>query len=254
MITESLINRQKKQKLFFPLLILFAVFCIGSFIRFLVLHQPRNSILSIAFLLFIPLILGVEKLMKVRFPTLFTALGLFIAAGCILGSCYDLYTYLPWFDTLLHGISGLVFSCFGFALMQCVIGKSETKRRFIACLIFGFVFSLAIAAVWELFEYASGSLLGYDMQEDAIIKGFNSYLLSGTHNEIVEVDGIIRTIICYGDGQQLVINGYLDIGLIDTMADIAICSFGAVVYLILLIICRKEETPVRRWLIPDKIM
>lgn len=37
--------------------------------------------------------------------------------------------------------------------------------------------TLAIAAVWEFYEYAMDTFFGMDMQQDTIVSGINSYLL-----------------------------------------------------------------------------
>lgn len=237
-----LAKRTKESKPFFAVILLFAMFCIASFIYFLVIGQIRDSIMALVFTLFIPLIFLLERWLKLQFVTPFIACVLFIAIGSILGAGYNLYTIVPFFDTILHCISGFIFACLGFALLQLFIGKAENKRTFGACLLFGFVFSLAIAVLWELFEYFGTAALGLDMQEDTIVHSFNSYLLSGTHSKTFDVEGITQTIIYFGNGKTLTLDGYLDLGLIDTIADMAICLFGSIIYLVTISIdwCKKK--------------
>ena len=228
------LNRMRNEKPFPAVLIAYLLFCIASFIYFAVIGQTRNLLMCLMYTLFVPLIMIVEKKLHIRCVAIFTFLVLFIAAGSILGACYDLYSILPWFDVLLHGIAGFTFACFGFTLLMKLIGEPQDSKKFFACLLFGIMCSLAIATLWELFEYAAGALLGSDMQEDTIINGFGSYLLSGTHNEILEVDGIVQTVIYYGNGKTIVIDGYLDIGLLDTMGDMLTCLVGVVVYCVVI--------------------
>ena len=97
------------------------------------------------------------------------------------------------------------------------------------------LFSLAVAVLWEMFEYAAYAFAGIDMQEDMIVDGFSSYLLSGSHNQTVTIDGITQTIIHYGDGQTYVIEGYLDIGMYDTLNDMLVCTIGCFLFALLLL-------------------
>lgn len=237
-------NRMKSGKSFPLVLSIFLIFCFSSFVYFTVIGQVRNCLMCLLFTLFVPLMLFLENKLKVKFVTLFSAIVLFIPTGSILGACYNLYTIIPWFDILLHGLSGFIFACLGFMLMELMIGESQDKKKFFACLLFGVMFSLAIAVLWELYEHAAGALLGSDMQEDKIISGFGSYLLSGNHNEVFEVDGITKTIIYYGNGKTLAIDGYLDIGLFDTIGDMAVCTLGALIYTLALVVdwfkCKKR--------------
>ena len=156
------------------------------------------------------------------------------------------------FDTILHGASGFAYACLGLAGVQLLLGKPETTKQFVAYLVFGFAISMTFEVLWELFEYASTALIGFDMQEDTIIHGFGSYFLSGTHVELVEIEGITQTIIYYGDGLTYTINGYLDIGLIDTIVDMAVCFAGALIYVLLLLIDWFKGKLFYRLLIPEK--
>lgn len=235
-------QRTKSSKPFFALILLYTTFCFASFVYFAVINKVRDSVMSLLFVLFVPLIFLLEKSMKIKFVTAFLTGVLFIAAGSIMGACYDLYTIVPFFDTILHTLSGFVFACLGFGLMQLMIGKAENKKSFLACLLFGFAFSLAIGLIWELFEYFGTSVLGLDMQEDTLVQGFHSYFLSGTHSETFNVDGIVQTVIYFGNGKTVTLDGYLDLGLIDTIEDMAVCFFGGVAYMIVIAIdwCKKR--------------
>lgn len=228
-----MVARIREAKVYAALLAVYALFCVASVIYFGVIGQSRNCLLSAGMVLIAPFFLVAESALRIKIPALFAGIVLFIAAGSVLGSCYDFYTLIPWFDILLHAISGFIFPCLGFALLQLFIGPPDTRKKFWACVLFGVLFSLALAVVWELIEYAASEIGGFDMEEDTLITSFRSYLLSGNHNETVDIEDIIRTVIYYGDGQTYVIEGgYLELGLIDTIEDMAVCFAGAVVFLI----------------------
>jgi len=228
----------------------YALFCLISFIYFCVLGQVRNLLESLFFLLFVPLVFVIEKGMRLRCPAPFLAVVLFICAGSILGACYDFYTLIPFFDTILHTLSGFIFACLGFALIELLIGEAKDKKSFFGCMLFGLFFSLAIGLVWELFEYLGTVAMGYDMQEDTIINSFNSYLLSGTHAKTFDVDGIVQTVIYLKDGSTVTIDGYLDIGLIDTIEDMSVCFFGSLAYFAAISISWFTKRHVFNWFVP----
>ena len=71
------------------------------------------------------------------------------------------------------------------------------------------------------------------MEEDTLVTGINSYYLSGNHNEALSIGDITKTVIYYGDGETLTIEGgYLELGLIDTIVDMAVCFAGAMLFLV----------------------
>lgn len=243
-------RRSEESKSYLVVLSVYAAFCLASAVYFFAVGQIRNGSMSLAFILFAPLFFFVEKLLRVTFPTAFAAAALFVAAGGILGTCYDLYTFVPCFDTVLHGVSGFVFACFGFSVLQLFIGVPQDKKSFFACLLFGLSFSLAIALIWELFEYMSSCLFGADMEEDTIIRSFGSYLLAGGHAEIVKVEDIVKTVVYLRNGQTITIDGYLELGLIDTIGDMAICLVGGLVFLLAFTIDRFTGERLSRAFLP----
>jgi len=117
------------------------------------------------------------------------------------------------------------------------------------CIILGAFFSLALGLLWELVEYTLNCLFGFDMLADTFIDGFNSYLLSGTHSEYVAIHNISKTLIYYGD-EVYELNGYLDIGLIDSMTDMVVCFLGVIVFLLVTIVGRFKFKRINDILLP----
>ena len=91
-----------------------------------------------------------------------------------------------------------------------------------------FCFSMTIGVIWEFFEFGMDYFFNMDMQKDTVIHRINSVMLNPDGvNVPYTIDNIQGTMI---DGKDLGIDGYLDIGLIDTMKDMFVNFIGAVVF------------------------
>ena len=89
------------------------------------------------------------------------------ALGPILGAVYALYYVTWWWDDLLHALAGVLFAIFG-AYIAIALNKNS-KTHYLLSALFGLLFSMGIAVLWELFEYSADMLLGSDMQADTIV-------------------------------------------------------------------------------------
>ena len=66
------------------------------------------------------------------------------------------------------------------------------------------------------------------MQKDTVINTISSVMLNSEQiNKVKVIEGINETLI---NGQKLPVNGYLDIGLFDTMKDLFVDFIGAAVF------------------------
>ena len=159
----------------------------------------------------------------------------FYTFGPLLGAVYNLYYYTTWWDVLLHLLAGTVFAVVGAQLADVLNKNGKTNYLFAA--IFGVLLSIAIAVFWEIFEYSSDLFLGSDMQDDTIIDIINTKI-NRTDGITDSYVGITETTV---NGVSLGINGYLDIGLIDTMHDMIIETVGAVMFLFYVLIDRNKH-------------
>ena len=73
--------------------------------------------------------------------------------------------------------------------------------------------------------------MGTDMQKDTIVQSITTVMLDPTNSNIpITIDGIHSVAV---NGKELGFNGYLDIGLIDTMEDLLVNFIGASTFSIL---------------------
>ena len=91
-----------------------------------------------------------------------------------------------------------------------------------------FCFSMTVGVLWEFFEFSMDYLFHMDMQKDTIISSITSVMLDPTNRNIpITIDNITSVAV---NGQDLGFNGYLDIGLYDTMEDLFVNFIGALTF------------------------
>ena len=135
----------------------------------------------------------------------------FAVAALCGGNLYGLYGYVPFWDKLLHTLSGPLFSIVGLSFGTLILkDMPEGAGKAVAVALFAFLFSLAVGYLWEVFEYSVDSLMpgGYNNQRWQ--NGVVGQLENGNW-EVTEPRGS---------------------GLIDTMSDL-ICNFvGTLCFLV----------------------
>lgn len=208
---------------------LYMAFCVGCMIYSAVELGARDALLAVVYMIFIPAVFVFEYLIGFRVGYILTVLIIFSACGGLLGSSYNVYMILPWFDSLLHAVSGILFFAAGFMLGEVFFGKDNVNKHFFGKLAFAIFFSTTVGVAWEFFEYLISETMGFDMLEDAMVTDIQSYLLSQSHNVAIELNDITQTVITYDGGKEWVINGgYMDLGLYDTLNDLLIAAAGTV--------------------------
>jgi uncharacterized membrane protein YjdF len=231
-LSDFLTVRLSSDKIRTGIILSYIALSLASSVYSLILGSYRNALLSLGYPLLIVFAITVfEYFVGIRFGKTFLLVFFIIPVGAMLGSCYNMYTLIPMLDTVLHTVSGFVFAAFGYSLMMALL-KSTDKRGAVAAILFAVAFSIGVAAVWELLEWFMSEVAGADMHEDQLVDSFSSYLLSGTHDYAFTLDNIERTEIYYQNGKVLTVNGYIDLGLYDTLVDMLVCCIGAVIYFI----------------------
>ena len=92
----------------------------------------------------------------------------FLYCAIFLGEVKNYYITVPLWDDLLHGFSGVMAGLFAFMLTAVALsGQKEEYLRippaFIA--LFAFVFSVAIGALWEIYEFSLDRIFELNMQK-----------------------------------------------------------------------------------------
>jgi hypothetical protein len=168
--------------------------------------------------------------LRVELPsTLEIIILLFVYAAEILGEIRQFYEVFPHWDTILHTLNGFLAAAIGFSLVELLNRNQKLVFQlspFFTALV-ALCFSMTVGIVWEFFEFM---IFGLDMQKDTVIHSISSVLLKESDGGIpYKIDEITEV---YINGAELGIGGYLDIGLIDTMADLFVNFIGALVFAI----------------------
>ncbi len=197
-----------------------------------VLRQDYQSVFYCSLtliLFFIPAFM--EKNFGIVLPnTLEIFILCFVFAAEILGELNRYYLTVPHWDTMLHTLNGFLCAAFGFCLVDILTRNKHLKFALspIYMAIVAFCFSMTIGVLWEFFEFSMDCFLLTDMQKDTVITTISSVTLHPEgQNTAVVVRDIASTAV---NGELLPVNGYLDIGLFDTMKDLIVNFIGAVIF------------------------
>lgn len=171
--------------------------------------------------------------LRVELPTtLEIIILLFVYAAEILGEIRQFYAVFPHWDTILHTLNGFLAAAIGFSLVELLNRNQKLVFQlspFFTALV-ALCFSMTVGIMWEFFEFTMDMVFGLDMQKDTVIHSISSVLLKESDGGIpYKIDEITEV---YINGAELGIGGYLDIGLIDTMADLFVNFIGALVFAI----------------------
>lgn len=227
----------KKRKLFTYVFLRFLV--IVSMIVQILNGNWLNVILCIATLLLFTLPGLIQDKLKVEFPTtLEVIVYLFIFSHTILGEIANFYGTFPYWDTMLHTISGFLCAAVGFSLVD-VLNQDESFRIAMTPIfvsIVAFCFSMTIGVMWEFVEYSIDHVLMQDMQKDRIVSAISSVKINPEGlNEPIIIKDINKTEIYSNSNKKIttIQHGYLELGLIDTMKDLFVNFLGALIFSII---------------------
>lgn len=217
-----------------------AVFAVYVVLRLIVVTELVLSILrgeyESAFICLLVLILFIlpffiQQNFGIQLPTtLEIIILLFIFAAEILGELEGYFITYPNWDTMLHTTTGFLSAATGFALIDILNRNSRIKFHLspIYVALAAFCFSMTVGVLWEFFEFGMDRLFHLDMQKDTVVQSITSVMLDPTNgNTPITIDGIHSVAV---NGNDLGFDGYLDIGLYDTMEDLFVNFIGAVTF------------------------
>lgn len=230
-LKKLLADNDKKSVTVYLILRLLIIVCM---VREIMNGSFQNAMLCVLSLFLLVLPFFVEKKFKVELPSVLEIIILFfIFAAEILGEINNFYGMIPFWDTVLHTLNGFLCASIGFSLIYLL---NENSKSFHLSAIFvalvAFCFSMTIGVVWEFFEYGMDTIFKLDMQKDEYVYNIRTVTLDPEQdNNVINFSNIDHTVLYDEDNQEIVrLEGYLDIGLNDTMKDLIVNFIGAFVF------------------------
>ena len=141
---------------------------IGSIVE----QRWLTSFLTLWILVLSALPLIMRHRMRVFVPPEFELVAiLFVFSSLFLGSVHGYYERYWWWDIMLHTSSGLLLGVVGFLLVYVLNQEPNIKLHmrpaFVA--LFSFTFSVALGALWEVWEFAMDQFFGMNMQRNSLV-------------------------------------------------------------------------------------
>lgn len=205
-----------------------------TFVRQLMLAEWGNAFLCLLSLILFLVPFFLEEKFKITIPSTLEIIVLcFIFSAEILGEINNFYVRVPHFDTILHTLNGFLCAGVGFALID-LLNENSNKINLspIFVSIVAFCFSMTIGILWEFFEFGCDMLINSDMQKDRIVEKIVTVNLDEKkENKPIKVEDIYKTVLYNKENEELAsFDGYLDIGIIDTMKDLIVNFIGALCF------------------------
>lgn len=230
-IVETLKNEIKKNKTTFAVYVVLRLLVLGAIVLSVLRGRFENVFICCLALVLFLVPSFFKKNLGIELPgVLEIIIMLFIFSSVILGELGCYYVKVPMWDTMLHTINGFLCAAIGFSLVD-ILNRNNRFRFNLSPMyltIVAFCFSMTIGVLWEMLEFSADIFLSTDMQKDFVINKISTVSLDATlSNKPVVIDNITSTVV---NGNELGIDGYLDIGLYDTMKDLIVNFLGAVVF------------------------
>ncbi len=248
---EDIRRHKIKATVYIIIRVITAAVLVYSLIR----GQWENAFTCVLTLLLLMIPSFVERRLQIGLPGAMEILMIsFVFAANIMGEISSFYERIPMLDTVLHTINGFICAGVGFGLTDILNRNRRVKMNLspLFVVLFSFCFSMTAGVVWEFFEFSMDFFFARDMQKDTVIGTVRSSLLS-QNGAMTTLQNIKTTTV---NGQPLPINGYLDIGLLDTMKDLFVNFIGAVVFNVagfFFLNGRKKHTGFIKNFIPSKL-
>lgn len=235
---KELVGYIREDKATFAVYVILRVLVIAVLVRSVILRNYESAFVCVLSLVLFLVPAFVEKNVGIRLPsTLEIIVLVFIFAAEILGEIESFYVRVPHWDTMLHTVNGFLFAAVGFSLCDIINRNSKVKFKLspLYLTIVAFCFSMTVGVLWEFGEYGLDMLANTDAQKDVAVAHIDSVSFDSTKtNTVIHIDSIKDTVIITEDGEYRLsdygINGYLDIGLHDTVKDMFVNFIGAVVF------------------------
>jgi len=186
------------------------------------------------FLLDLPFYLS--RKLKIRIPNcLVNGSFIYLFFTQILGEVCHFYQLVPHWDSLVHFLNGFLSASIGFSLIMLLNSRKMVFKLSTPFIISTTIcFASTVGLTWEILEYSADNILKLDSQNDRYINEINTITLDPKNEgDIISIKHIGYTVLYDKYNNELIkLDGYLDIGIHDTMKDLIVNTLGTIIFII----------------------
>lgn len=222
-------------KIYLTMYIILNLLVFFSLIKELFNWNFKNILLCLLTLIIFNSLKYIEELFKIRLSSTFKILILlFVFFSEIIGQVYNFYGLSSIFDKFVHILNGFLCASVGFYLVF-LLNNIHSNKNIILKLFISFCFSMTISVFWEFYEYGIEKIFKLDMQRDQYVYNISStFLDTNKKKNEVKIDDIYYVVLYDSNNIELKkLDGYLDIGLNDTMQDLIGNAIGSILFCVL---------------------
>lgn len=118
-------------------------------------------------LMYLPVL--IKSRINIKLPIEFDfVLVIFMYAAVFLGKVGHAYERFWWWDAALHASSGFILAFIGFLVLYINIERKKIQASRLLIWVSIFSFSLALGALWEIFEFGVDRLLNGNLQRGSL--------------------------------------------------------------------------------------
>ena len=182
------------------------------------LHHGMRALMVLAFLFFVLtgnwfnafntvlifLLMMAPSVLKKRYDfylpfELEVAIVAFIFVSVFIGSLQNYFQKFPLMDAIIHFHSGILLGIVGFVLVYVLNDQKNKKLELSPGFIsfFAVTFSIAMGAVWEIFEFFMDTFFAFNLQESGIPDTMGDIIVNAIGAVIVGVLGYLCNTAAY---------------------------------------------------------
>lgn len=114
----------------------------------------------------------------------------FVFSSMYVGNILEIYRVIPFYDKVLHLISGILIGFIGFIIFMNFNKDNINNINKGFLLIFTMSFFIALAGIWEIWEFTTDQLFGFNSQNASLIDTMMD-IICGTLGGIISLVPVI---------------------------------------------------------------
>lgn len=89
----------------------------------------------------------------------------FLILSILFGTLMKVYDKVPWWDTMLHGVSGILLVISSLMVLAMMKEKNKNIKYSVGLVVsYAFFFSMTAGVIWELLEFTADNFFGMNAQ------------------------------------------------------------------------------------------